>query len=369
VSASWVHTAYPQQVHFGAGAVNRLAQVLKDAGARSWMLVTSPGRLGSDDGRRVVQLLGRALTSTFAEVAAPLRTDTVEGAVRQARRDAVEGVVSFGGAACADLAKAICFFAEHEAGTPGVSHADRPVVPHVAVPTTYAPCFLLPSFAMTDAQTRRTREAAGPTLAPVAAICDPDVVVTGPGRPVAASGMVAIATAVEAAGAAGASPEARALAVAAAERAAAVLPYLANDPADPSARGDMLAATVMAGRARQNAEPGLHHVLSVLVAGRCGIAYAPVAAVLLPHVMRFNSDAAPAGPHRLGAALGDPDDPPGAVERMLERLGLPLTLMECGVDPLEFDTVAALAAGDPAMRTNPRPAGEADARAILEGAC
>ena len=366
MSDSWAHTSYPQQVHFGSGALDRTAQVLKDTGPRAWMLVTSPGRFGSDDGRRLVRVLGRAVASTFAEVTAPLHTDTVEAAVRQARRDAVEGIVSFGGSACADVAKAVCFFAEHEAGTPGVSHADRPVVPHVAVPTTYAPCFLLPGFAMTDPQTRRTREAVGPTLAPVAAVCDPDVVVSEPAR-AASTGIVVIATAVEAATAERATPEARALAVAAAERAAAVLPYLAADPTEPGPRADLLTATVLAARARQNAEAGLHHVLSVLLAGRCGIPYAPVAAALLSHVMRFNADASP-GWHRLGAAVGDAEDPAGAVARLVQRVGLPSTLTECGADPLELDAVAALAAADPAMLTNPRPAGEADARAILEGA-
>ena len=366
MAAPWTHTAYPQQIHFGAGAAGRAAQVLKDTGTRSWMVVTTAGRVASDDGRRLIDLLGRAVTSTFADVTAPLHTDTVEAALRQARRDAVEGIVSFGGSTCADLAKAVCFFAEHEAGTPGVSHADRPVIAHVAVPTTYSPCFLVPAFAMTDPQTRRTRAAGGPTLAPGAAICDPDVVVSAPDT-AAATGMVALATAVGVVTQPGAPPEARAVALAAVQRAAAVLPYLADEPGEPAARGDLLTATVLAGRARQNTEAGLHHVLATLLAGRGGVPYAPVAAALLPHVLRFNADVSP-GWDVLGPALGDPDDPAGAVERLLERTGLPRTLQACGVDPLELDAVAALAAADPAIRTNPRPAGEADARAILEDA-
>ena len=55
----------------------------------------------------------------------------VQAAVMQARRDGVDGIVSFGGGSAADTGKAVCFFTEQEQGTPGSSFADRPVLPHV----------------------------------------------------------------------------------------------------------------------------------------------------------------------------------------------------------------------------------------------
>ena len=75
--------------------------------------------------------------------------------MQQARRDAVDAVVSFGGGSCADLGKAVCFFTEQEAGTPGASFADRPALPHVAIPTTYSGAELTPFFGMTDPATRQ----------------------------------------------------------------------------------------------------------------------------------------------------------------------------------------------------------------------
>ena len=50
---AWVHTGYTQQLHFGAGAVDRLGEVLKGLGARRAMLITTAGRFQSDDGARV----------------------------------------------------------------------------------------------------------------------------------------------------------------------------------------------------------------------------------------------------------------------------------------------------------------------------
>ena len=102
------------------------------------MLVTTAGRLASPDGERVVRLLGRNLETTFAEVESHVPVPLVQQAVLQARRDAVDVVVSFGGGSCADLGKAVCFFLEQEAGMPGATHLDRPVLPHVSIPTTYS---------------------------------------------------------------------------------------------------------------------------------------------------------------------------------------------------------------------------------------
>ena len=107
-------------------------------GARRAMLVTTAGRLASPDGERVVRLLGRNLETTFAEVESHVPVPLVQQAVLQARRDAVDVVVSFGGGSCADLGKAVCFFLEQEAGMPGATHLDRPVLPHVSIPTTYS---------------------------------------------------------------------------------------------------------------------------------------------------------------------------------------------------------------------------------------
>lgn len=366
---AWQHTGHLQRVHFGPGAVNRVEQVLREVGARSWLVVSTAGRMVSDDGRRLLGLLDRVRVTTFDRTTSPLGAELVEAAVRHARSEGVEGVISFGGATCADLAKAVCFFAEHEAGTPGVSAADRPVVPHVAVPTTFAPCAFLPSFAMTDRATRRTQEAAAPTLVPVAVVCDPDVTVAGTGLAGPASAFVSLAAAVEVLSSPAATPEAQALAVAAVAVIGAALAVVVDDPADTAGRARLLEGAVLAGRARQNAGAGLHHALASLVAARAGVAYGPVAAVLLAPVMRFNGDAVPSAMHRVGAALGDADDAAAAVDRLRERTGLPASLTECGVDPFELEAVAALAGGHAAVRGNPRPAGEGDARAILEGAC
>ena len=93
----WTHTGLAQQIVFGAGCVRRLPELVKAIGARRLLLITTPGRADSDDGRRLVGLLGRSLTSTFAEVSSHVPTPMVQAALLQDRRDGVDGIVSFGG--------------------------------------------------------------------------------------------------------------------------------------------------------------------------------------------------------------------------------------------------------------------------------
>jgi maleylacetate reductase len=365
---SWTHTGYAQLIRFGSGAVDEVGRIVREAGGRRILLVTTEGRLASPDGERLAKVLGRELTSTFAGVQSHVPAPAVQAAAQQARRDGVDAVVSFGGGSCADLAKAVCYFTEREAGTPGATWLDRPALPHVAVPTTYSGAELTPFFGMTDPSTGRKSGGGGPTIAPVAAVYDPDVTLSTPARVSAETGMNALAHCVECAYSPSRTPEAEAVALAGVGRIAAALPAVVDDPGDMAARTEMLAGAVLGGRALQNAGMGVHHGLAQLVGGRTGIAHGLANAVILSHAMEFNATAVPAELRAIGEALGEPDDPAGAVDRLVQRIALPTHLSDCGVTDEDLDAVVRLSQSNPNVQMNPRAVSEDDARAILEGA-
>lgn len=365
---TWTHTGFAQRVHFGAGVVQRVAEVLRETGARRWLFVTTAGRLASDDGQRLVGLLGRAVVSTFAEVRSHVPTDAVEAAVRQARRDGIEGVVSFGGGSCADLGKAVCFFLEQESGAPGASYVDRPSVAHVSIPTTYSGAELTPFFGMTDETAKAKSGAGGPTIAPLAAVYDPELTQSTPARVSAETGMNCLAHGVEVAYSPMRTPEAEAVGLACVERVARSLPLVIDRPEDLDARTEMLVAAVLGGRSLQNAAMGVHHGLAQLVGGRTGMAHGLANAVILPHAMRFNAEVVGDEMSRIGRALGDQGDAPGAVVALVGRLGLPDRLSTSGMVEDDIEAVARLSQSNASVRLNPRPVSESDARAILEAA-
>jgi maleylacetate reductase len=350
-----VHTGLAQRIVFGPQAIEDVAGAVKAAGARRVLLVTTPGRAASEAGRHLVQRLGRTVAAVFDEAAPHVPTPVVSAAVTAARAAGVDGVVSFGGGACADLGKAVCWFLEREGGT---------ALPHVAVPTTYSGAELTPFFGMTDPGTRRKSGAAGG--APVAAVYDPVLFLDLPVQVSAETGMNALAHGVEAAYSPARTPEAEVLALACVRGAAAALPLVVEDPYDIDARTRMLRAAMLGGRALQNATMGVHHGLAQLVGGRVGISHGLANAVLLAHAVRFNAPAVDLGP--IGDALGDPGDAPGAIDRLRERLGLPGSLADCGVTIDDLDAIARMSGGSPSVSANPRPVSEDDAREILAAA-
>jgi len=363
--ARWVHTGHAQQIVFGVGALDHLSDVLKSIGVRRALLVTTAGRAGSDDGARLTRSLGRVLTSTFAEVTSHVPTPTVQAAVLQARRDGVDGIVSFGGGSAADTGKAVCFFTEQEQGQPGASFADRPVLPHIAITTTYSGAELTPFFGMTDPGTRQKSGAGGPTIAPMAAFYDPSLTLTTPARVSAETGMNALAHCIEAAWSPSRTPEAEAIALAGAARIIESLPRVVDDPDDLGARTDMLQGSILAGRCLQNASMGVHHGLAQLVGGRTGIPHGLSNAIVLPAAMAFNAPAVPDALARLAWAM-QVDDATAAVAALVERLGLPTRLSDVGVSDDDLEAVARLSQGNGSVRANPRPVSEEDALAILE---
>jgi len=365
---SFTHTGYAQRIHFGPGALERVAEVAREAGGRRFLVVTTEGRRQSEAGERLLAKLGRAVVAIFDGTQSHVPTSAVQRAVAEARAQQIDGLVSFGGGSCADLGKAVCWFLEREAGTPGTSYIDRPMVAHVSIPTTYSGAELTPFFGMTDTTARRKTGGGGPTTAPLAAIYDPVLTLDTPARVSAETGMNALAHGIECALSPSRSAEAEALALACVRAIAGALPGVIDDPFDIDARTRMLRGAMLGGRCLQNASMGVHHGLAQLLGGRTGIPHGLANGVLLAHALRFTLEAVPDDGAAIGDALGDPDDPVGAVDRLRERVGLPANLGDCGVTLEDLDAVARMSTGNHNVANNVRPVSEDDARAILAAA-
>jgi len=356
---TWTHTAYPQQLRCGPGAADRLRPLLKDAGSRRTLVLTSP----SVDAGTVVGGLGRSVVATFADARPHVPVPTVRAAVQLARSEQVDTVVAIGGGAVIDLAKAVLFFLEQEAGTPGVTFADRPLLTLVAVPTTLAGAEAGPLFAMTDPAARHKQEAASPTLVPRWVIYDTNLIRRTPPAVLAASGMTALGHALSAVLAPG-GPEPAALGLASLGRLYGALHNLADDA---DALDAAIEAAALAARGAANSRADLARALALLLGGRCGIDHGVAEALVRGPVLRFNEDVFGARGEQAASLLGR-SDLAGAVDALRERLGLPSGLESLGVQGEDMAAVARLVQQHPAFRSNPRPIGEADVLSLLEAA-
>jgi alcohol dehydrogenase class IV len=310
------------------------------------MVVSSERALATAQGQLVRRLLGRSLAAVFPESRVHVPTAALQSLLREARAEQLDGVVSLGGGSCIDLAKAMAHFLETEQGSPGVSFTDRPLLSHIALPTTYVGAAYTPRFGITDERTGVTTTGGTSTGTPLAVIVDP---AAAPPHDTLYS---AIAHGVEVACAMDRSAEAEALALAG-------LRTIADADGDPELSG---AGAVLCGRSMANASVGAVHGLAQLLGGRCGIPHGLAVAALLPAVLRTNADVIPAEVAEVGRALGDHEAP---LERLTALLPT-VRLHELGCTPDDLDAVSRLSQGNRSVQRNPRPLGEADIRAMLE---
>ncbi len=366
---NWTHVSYAQQLKFGCGAVGEAGGIVEQLGARRVLLITTLRGRESPGGRQLAQSLGAALVSVFDGARAHVPESVVRSAHERLRSERADAIVSFGGGACTDLGKAVCYFAEQQSGEVGKTCFDRPLIPHITVPTTYSGAEVTAFFGMTDEKVRRKSGAGGPTIAPAAVLYDPELTLDLPPRTSAETGMNALAHCVEAAWSPARTIEAEALALAGAAQIHQWLPRVVAHPRDLEARTAMLAGAMLAGRALQNASMGVHHGLAQMVGARTGIAHGLANALILAHAVEFNADAVPDAVARLAAAFGRRDgDAARAIDELRARLGLPAQLSACGVSAEDIEVIARLSPANTTLAKNPKRVREEDARAILAAA-
>jgi len=334
------------RVVFGSGARATLGPELDALGARRALIVRTPGRTQSIDD--IVSTLKHRLVGVCALAAPHVPAHCVTAALAEVDRVNPDGIVAVGGGSAIGLAKAVAL---------------NRSLPVVALPTTYAGSEMTSVYGITDGGQKRTGRDA--RVAPRLVIYDPDLTMSLPAAVSAASGMNAIAHAVEAMYAAGVSPIATAAAADAISSLSGALPIIVMKPADADARALALRGAHLAGIALELATMGLHHKVCHVLGGTFGLPHAETHAVLLPHVVAFNAQAAPDALARVAAALGTPEAESG-LRDLNARLRLPGSLTQLGFKASDIDRAAELVSA--ATYPNPRVVSAADVRAILTAA-
>lgn len=260
---SFSYAANPVRVVFGSlDAVGAEADLL---GLRRVLLVGRPRYAD-----RAAEALGPRLAARFEDAAMHTPVDVTERALKVVAEYDVDGVVAIGGGSATGLAKAIAL---------------RTDLPQLIVPTTYAGSELTSVLGQTEDGRKTTRRT--PKVRPETVLYDVDLTLSLPAAVSAASGLNALAHAVEARYAPDANPMTDLLAAEATRLLTSALPRIAADPSDVDARTDALRGAWLAGTCLDAVSMGLHHQLCHLLGGKFGLPHAETHAVLLPYVMAY----------------------------------------------------------------------------------
>jgi alcohol dehydrogenase class IV/protocatechuate 3,4-dioxygenase beta subunit len=343
----------PGRVVFGAGvARTALAGEVARLGVSRLLLIPS----GSEQSaaRELFAPLADRIAGTFTGVRPHVPVEVADAARKQAAAVGADAVLSLGGGSATGTAKAVAL-------TTGL--------PVIAVPTTYAGSEVTPVWGLTEGDRKTTGVDA--RVLPRLVIYDPELTASLPGPVSAASGLNAMAHAVEAFWAPGRNPVSSLTAAEAIRVLAAALPAVLRDGADTGARGDLLYGAYLAGTAFAVTGSGLHHKICHILGGRYDLPHAQTHAIMLPYVLAFNAPGAPDAACQIGQALAGGGlaggDPAAALQRLAGQLGLPRGLREIGFGEEQIAEAARLI--EPAVPAdNPVPADAAALQALLRRA-
>lgn len=256
-------------------------------------------------------------------------------------------VVVVGGGSAIDTAKA----ASANSGLPVVS-----------VPTTYSGAEWTPTFGVRTREKRMVGGGSGARL--LAIVYEPRLTLGLDRATTVGTSLNALAHCAEALYARGRNPEGDEHALAGAQLIAEWLPRVVERPDDVEARTRLLEGAMHAGAALASAGLAVGHAMAQAVGGAYGLPHGTLNAICLPAALRFNAGLVPEAVRRFGTAIGAPDDPAAAVER-LARLGGATRLRDLGVRAEDLPELAGAAARRAGNAANPRPAGVAEIEELL----
>jgi alcohol dehydrogenase class IV len=375
------------RVLFGLGAVERLPEVVAAAGGTRVFLVTDPGVVAAGVAQRALDVLAVASipASTFDRVEPNPSGATVELGAEALRAIGPERsvVVALGGGSAMDAAKAIALCAANDRPVWELEYDGPTLVPGrpiIAVPTTAGTGSEAHPFAVITREAIGRKDYVGhPSLLPVATILDPGLTTGLPPAVTAATGVDAMAHALESLLSANPNPFAEAIALGVVRTVGAWLPRAVADGADPEARSQMLLAAHLAGVGQASGTGvGLTHALGHAIGIRGRLAHGTALAAVLPEVLAFYLDSEGLRDRELalvGVALrvASPTESEataasaaaGEIRRLLGSVGQRPGLRRLGFDEALLDLVAQDAIDDAAVRNSPRMPTVSEARMIL----
>jgi maleylacetate reductase len=331
----------PVRIVFGAGAIAALRTEADLHKISRLLVLCSPTR--ADLARKLIAPVAERCLGFCETAGQSMPRDAFDRIVGEIKRVNANGFIVIGGGSPIGLAKAA-------AATTGI--------PYIAVVTTYSGSEMAARWYIGVAEDRVNGESVA--ALPATAIYDPELTLDLPPAVSAASGMNAMAHAVESLYGIDTNPVVQSMAEEAVRRLGLSLPRIVQNPRDLAARTDALYAAWLAGNFR--AKVGLEHAIAQRMRQWFNLDHARAHAIATPYAVGFNAAAAPEAMARIRRALGADDAARGLYELNL-RLALPTGFNQLGLNESNIDKAVEVVSA--VKITHPRPVTKADLHNVI----
>ncbi|MGN6750551.1 MAG: maleylacetate reductase [Xanthobacteraceae bacterium] len=339
--ANFTYRSDPVRIVFGAGAVAALRAETDRHKISRLLVLCSPSRTAL--AQKIIAPIAEQCLGFCATGGQSMPRDAFDRILAELKRAEADGFVVIGGGSPIGLAKAA-------AATTGL--------PYIAIVTTYSGSEMAARWYIGAAENRVDGDAVA--ALPATTIYDPELTLDLPPAVSAASGMNAMAHAVESLYGIDTNPVVQAMAEEAVRLLGASLPRVVDNPRDLGARTDVLYGAWLAANFR--AAVGLEHALAQRLRQWFNLDHARAHAVATPYAVGFNASAAPEAMRRIERALGGET----AARRLYDlnvRLGLPTGLKDLGLKASDIDKAVEVVAA--VKIAHPRSVSRADLRDVI----
>lgn len=342
---SFVYSSVPCKVVFGEGAIQLVAEELQALGCSRALVITTAFQ--KKDGEKLATELGDLSVGVFSNATMHTPIDVTAQALKLFEESGADCVVALGGGSTIGLGKAIAW---------------RNDAPQLVVATTYAGSEVTDILGQTENGVKTTVR--DPRIRPETVIYDPALTLALPVDMSVVSGLNAMAHAAEGLYAPDVNPIVSLSSMEGLKALKEALPRIVKNPEDLEARSKALFGSWLCGSVLGSAAMSLHHKLCHTLGGACDLPHAETHAVLLPHTVAYNADAAA---HQLrNAADLFGGDLGGGLFDFAQSLGAPTSLRSLGLAEDEIEDLADLATANPYQ--NPRKVTKQGVAQILKDA-